>query len=130
MDLTAVLASLSVFEKTSMSALRQKSIKITGYLDYLLRTSFPSKPGNSAKESSGPFAMITPSAAAERGAQLSLKIRPDLEETIKSEMEKAHIIVDVRRGSIMRVAPSPLYNTYTEVWYFVDVLKKALKDKI
>ena len=30
------------------------------------------------------------------------------------------------RGTVMRVAPAPLYNSYKDVWRFVNILEAAL----
>jgi kynureninase len=128
LDLTAVLGSMSVFERTSMSAVRHKSIRLTGYLEHLLRTNFlRGCSDESGAGSSTPFEIVTPASPAERGAQLSLRIRPDLLDTISTELDRAYIIVDVRKPDIMRVTPMPLYNTYADAWYFVSVFTRALK---
>jgi kynureninase len=43
-------------------------------------------------------------------------------------LEHAGIICDKRQPDVVRVAPVPLYNTYTEVRKFVQVLKGALAE--
>lgn len=41
-------------------------------------------------------------------------------------LEDAGIVADKRRPDVIRVAPVPLYNTYEEVWNFVEIFKQAL----
>ena len=42
-------------------------------------------------------------------------------------LDEAGIVVDKRKPDVIRVAPVPLYNTYEEVWRFVQIFKKALE---
>jgi kynureninase len=120
-DLTCLCASLSVFNETSMQDLRQKALKLTGYLQYLLLTD-----GSSAQEVERPFRIITPLDPAQRGTQLSLLLNPGLLEKVASNLEDAGIVVDQRKPDVIRVAPVPLYNTFSDVWKFVGVFKKAV----
>jgi kynureninase len=41
-------------------------------------------------------------------------------------LEEAGIVADKRKPDVIRVAPVPLYNTYEEVWNFVQIFKVAL----
>ena len=122
LELTSVLGSLSVFRKTSMSALREKSILLTGYLEYLLKTEF---------DLGGPFHALfkiqTPREPEARGASLSLEVDQKVLDKVTTAMEQSFVVVDVRRPNIMRVTPVPLYNTFDEVWRFVEVFKKTLQ---
>lgn len=120
--LTAVLASLEVFSLTSMSALRTKSIALTKYLqDLLLQPS--SSIGND--HISRLYEIITPSNPVERGAQLSVRLKSGLLEGVMELLEEAGVVVDARKPDVVRVAPAPLYNTYTEIWDFVHIFKDA-----
>ncbi|MEJ0031693.1 MAG: hypothetical protein WDO15_15540 [Bacteroidota bacterium] len=42
------------------------------------------------------------------------------------KLTKAGITVDWREPNVVRIAPVPLYNTFEEVWKFVQVFKKSL----
>ncbi|KAL1971628.1 hypothetical protein VTN31DRAFT_2249 [Thermomyces dupontii] len=117
-DLASLCAALSVFDKTSMTELRKKSLSLTGYLEYLLLAD---------SEKSRLFRIITPADPAARGAQLSLLLKPGLLDRVAKNLEDAGIVCDKRQPDVVRVAPAPLYNTYTEVWEFVQVFKKALE---
>lgn len=104
-----------------MSAIRAKSIALTRYLEDLLVSSSE----NAEKDDIEPFKIITPSNPAERGAQLSLQLNPGLLEGVMKLLEDAGLVVDERKPDVIRVAPAPLYNTYTEVWDFVRVFQSA-----
>lgn len=119
---TALLASLEIFALTSISAIRAKSITLTTYLEDLLLA--PSS-ANAEKDDIQPFKIITPSDPAQRGAQLSLQLNPGLLEGVLKLLEDAGLIVDERKPDVIRVAPAPLYNTYTEVWDFVHIFRAA-----
>ncbi|KAF2843118.1 PLP-dependent transferase [Patellaria atrata CBS 101060] len=114
-DTTAVLASLSVFASTSIDELRKKSLRLTGYLEYLLLWDH----GGSVYE------IITPLKEAERGAQLSVKLKEGMLEGVMKVLEEEGVVVDERRPDVVRVAPTPLYNTFEDVWRFVDVFRMA-----
>lgn len=118
--MNAVVASLELFNRTSMAEIRQKSLNATGYLEHLLLKS-------PADFSTGkrPFSIITPSNPAERGAQLSLLLEPGLLDSVLETLEEHGVVVDERKPDVIRVAPAPLYNTYTEVWEFCQIFFEA-----
>ncbi|KAI9871695.1 MAG: Kynureninase (L-kynurenine hydrolase) [Pleopsidium flavum] len=122
LDLTAVLSSLEIFKLTTMPAIRQKSTDLTGYLEHLLLT-YPLDAAPSDK----PFALITPSNLAERGAQLSIRLQPGMLESVMRDLEDNGVVIDERRPDVIRVAPAPLYNTFAEVWEFVHVFQGACR---
>lgn len=71
------------------------------------------------------YRIITPAKPAERGAQLSILLRPGLLEAVMMDLEKQGVVVDERKPDVVRVAPAPLYNTFSDVWEFVDIFKRA-----
>lgn len=109
-------ASLSVFDQTSIEELRSKSLKLTAYLQYLLLRG----------DTDPPFRIITPLDPAQRGAQLSLLLKPGLLEHVGVELHNAGVVVDQRKPDVIRVAPAPLYNSFHDVWVFAQVLRKAV----
>ena len=122
LDTTAVIASLEIFKLTTMGKLREKSVALTKYLeDLLLHMPF----AENRKEVGLPYRIITPSNTAERGAQLSLLLKPGLLEGVMQILEEAGVVVDERRPDVIRVAPAPLYNTFAEVWDFVHIFIDA-----
>ena len=107
---------------TDMAAIRAKSVAMTAYLEDLLLNP-PS--ANSHYKKHLPYQIITPSNAEERGAQLSVRLKPGLLEGVLRFLEEAGVIVDERRPDVVRVAPAPLFNTFTEVWDFVNIFTSA-----
>lgn len=100
-----------------MADLRKKSVKITAYLEHLLLTTSPTDRA---------FKIITPSNPDARGTQLSILLKPGRIDTLFEMLEEEGIVADKRRPDVIRVAPVPLYNTYEEVWKFVQIFNAAL----
>jgi kynureninase len=104
-------ASLAVFDEAGgMEPLRAKSTRLTSYLEFLL-TEIGSKK----------FTVITPRNSDERGCQLSILAHEHPKELLK-ELETAGVKCDFREPNVIRVAPTPLYNTFHEVWRFARIL--------
>jgi kynureninase len=104
-------ASLAVFDDAGgIEPLRAKSIRLTGYLEFLL-TEIGSKK----------FTVITPRNPDERGCQLSILAHEHPKQLLK-ELETAGVKCDFREPNVIRVAPTPLYNTFHEVWRFARIL--------
>lgn len=134
-DMTALRASLDVFKQTSMQGLREKSLKLTKYLEDLLHA-ISAEPkqdedvddevdGKAYKVPRGTFEIITPSCVKDRGAQLSIRLAPGLLDQVMSVLEEEAVVVDERRPDVIRVAPAPLYNNHTDVLCFVKVFSSA-----
>ena len=105
--------ALAIFDEAGgMSVLRKKSVQLTGYLAFLL-DQIPSRP----------FSVITPTDPNGRGAQLSILVREHPRELFK-KLEEAGVKTDFREPNVIRVAPTPLYNTFHEVWRFAEILAK------
>jgi len=102
-----------VDEAGGMGPLRAKSRQLTGYLLYLL------------DELAGDdVTSITPRDPEQRGCQLSLEIVPgDIDgKAVFDEIEAAGVFCDWRYPNVIRVAPAPMFNTFSEVRRFVDLL--------
>jgi kynureninase len=106
-------ASLAIFDGAGgMKPLRAKSIRLTSYLEFLLR-----------EVGSKKFTVITPRNSDERGCQLSILAHEHPKELLK-ELEAAGVKCDFREPNVIRVAPTPLYNSFHEVWRFARILAK------
>ena len=120
LDITSLTASVEVFEKAGgMGPLREKSLKITAYLEGLLL--------NMEAYLGKVFDLITPKEKEQRGAQLSLKLQPGLLDVVMKELEQRGVVVDERRPDVIRVAPAPLYNTFGDCWDFVQAFGEAVE---
>jgi kynureninase len=102
-----VLVSLEMFGQTGMEALRARSIRLTGYLESLLDAVCA---GRSAR-------VITPRDPARRGAQLSVRVSGrDVGPVSERLREEFGVYTDTRRPDVIRVAPTPMYNTFRDCW--------------
>jgi len=104
-------ASLAIFDQAGgMESLRAKSMRLTGYLEFLL-TEIGSKK----------FTVITPREPDARGCQLSI-LAHEHPKQLHEELVAADVRCDFREPNVIRVAPTPLYNTFNEVWRFTKIL--------
>ncbi|RAL22308.1 kynureninase [Lujinxingia litoralis] len=114
LPMAALKASLELFCEAGMQALHQKSARLTGYLHELV-TSI----------GAGAFEVITPAEPEARGCQLSILASGD-GELLHQRLMEADVICDYRRPNVIRVAPTPLYNTFEEVWRFWKILEESV----
>ena len=104
-------ASLAIFDEAGgMEALRAKSVRLTGYLQFLLKHAGHSK-----------LTVITPRETNERGCQLSILVHEHPKELF-NKLDAAGVKCDFREPNVIRVAPTPLYNTFHDVWRFSRIL--------
>mgnify|MGYP001794062313 CR=1 FL=1 len=90
--------------------LRAKSERLTGYFEFLLEQS-----------ATGLFTVITPREPNERGCQLSILVHERPAELFQ-KLEAAGVKCDFREPNVIRAAPTPLYNTFHEVWRCAQIL--------
>lgn len=114
LSMAAHAASLSVFQKTTIINLRKKSILLSGFLHFLL-----------SEIKSSEFSVITPSEIKQRGCQVSIQMKKDGKKVF-DYLTANHVVADWREPDVIRVAPTPLYNTFEEVYKFVELFKSAL----
>jgi len=112
-------AALDIFEKAGgLAKLRQKSIKLTGYLEYLIQQI-------NRKHGEKLFTIITPSNADERGCQLSIVCKRD-GKAIFNYLAENGVIGDWREPDVIRLSPVPLYNSFKDVYEAAMYLDKSL----
>jgi kynureninase len=114
-QLAALKASLDIFEEAGMNRLSEKSKKLTGYLEFLL--------GEIRDER---ISVIMPSNPGERGCQLSIRVK-DADKNLFKQITTRGVIADWREPDVIRVAPVPLYNTFTDVFRFAKILQDCLE---
>ena len=113
-SLAALRASMEIFHVAGMERLRAKSISLTGYLEFLL-----------SQNSSANFSIITPREKERRGAQLSVRV-PQNGRALCERLAREGIVGDWREPDTFRVAPVPLYNSYRDVFRFVQRFAAAV----
>jgi kynureninase len=113
-QMASLRASLEIFAEAGMENLREKSIKLTSYLEFLL--------GELKDER---IEVITPADPAARGCQLSIRVKNSDKSLFRALGERG-VIADWREPDVIRVAPVPLYNTFTDVFRFAEILKNCL----
>ena len=113
LSMAPLRASLAIFDKAGgIDPLRAKSIKLTGYLEFLL-TEIGSKK----------FSIVTPRDSSSHGCQLSI-VAHEHPKGLHNELIAAEVKCDFREPNVIRVAPTPLYNTFHEVWRFAGILSE------
>lgn len=115
--LAAHQASLDIFQKAGIENLRQKSELLTGYLEFLI---------GQITGDSGVLEIITPKNPNERGCQLSLHIHKG-GKAVFDEFYKHGVVGDWRHPNVIRLAPTPLYNSFLDVYRFARILEQSLK---
>jgi kynureninase len=111
LQLAALRASMELFAEAGMGALVEKRERLTGYLAFLL-----------AGLPSGLAHLMTPADEKQRGAQLSVRLGTDAKALVQ-RLGREGVVVDFRAPDILRAAPVPLYNSFTDVWRFARALK-------
>jgi kynureninase len=106
--LAALRASLDIFDEAGIDRLRAKSVRLTGYLEFLLQ-----------RHTHLGFSIITPADPEQRGAQLSIRV-PGKTRDICERLAAQGILCDWREPDILRAAPAPLYNSFLDVYWFVE----------
>jgi len=110
-------ASLDLFERAGMAALREKSLAMTNHLEFLIERRLGRQ-----------INIVTPADPARRGCQLSLQVKAGRAagRALFEQLEAAGTVGDWREPDIVRVAPVPFYNSFEDCWRFVDQVKDLL----
>lgn len=114
LQMACLRASLEIFAEAGMPALRAKSEKLTGYLESLIDGIGDDR-----------IQVITPRDPAQRGCQLSIRVRGG-DRSLHQKLSDRGVVSDWREPDVIRVAPTPLYNSFDDVYRFSDILKECL----
>jgi kynureninase len=121
LSMAALKASLDIFDEAGIENLRTKSEALTGYLEFVIgQINFNLQTPKIKLE------IITPKEKENRGCQLSI-IAHGLGKDLYRKLSSANVVCDWREPNVIRVAPTPLYNTFKEVYRFGQILEKALQ---
>ncbi|MGB5944095.1 MAG: kynureninase [Leeuwenhoekiella sp.] len=114
MSMAPIRASLELFAEAKFKNIRAKSIKLTGYLEYLI---------NEIKDDR--IHILTPTNPEERGCQLSIQVK-HADRSLFDGFMASGIICDWREPDVIRVAPAPLYNSFEDVYEMAVRLRELL----
>ena len=113
-------ASMAIFDDAGgLDTLRQKSIHLTGYLEFLIQ-------GINEQQGEEIYRIITPADAAARGCQLSVVCKRNAR-AIFNYLAQNGVIGDWREPDVIRLSPVPLYNTFEDVYKAAGLMADALK---
>lgn len=113
--LVPLRVSLEIFRRAGIQRLREKSLKLTGYLDWLVRTQLADV-----------LDIVTPDEPSRRGSQLSIRVKGgrargrDLFEYLMRQ----GIVGDWREPDVIRISPAPLYNRYSDCMAFIEAVSR------
>ena len=112
MAMAPYLASIDIFTEAGMDRLCAKRDELTAYLEHLIDHS----PNN--------YKIITPRSKKDRGAQLSILVNKDAKK-LNQLLAAEGVRADYREPDVIRLAPVPLYNSFEDVFRFVEILNKS-----
>ncbi len=114
MAMACLRPSLYLFQKVGMYNLRKKSEQLTNFLVQNLLDLNDER-----------LTLLTPLNPSERGAQVSIAIK-EVGKKVYESLIQHDFVVDWRSPNCIRVAPVPFYNTFEEVFRFVQHIKATL----
>ncbi len=116
LSMAAIKASLDMFNEAGMEPLTEKSKKLTGYFEFLLK-----------QLGEDTIRIITPENPNERGCQLSIQVK-NADKSLHDKLTQAGVISDWREPDVIRCAPTPFYNSFEDVYRLVEKLKAILNE--
>ena len=117
--MTPVEVSLRIFDEVGITTLRDRSLRLTGYLRSLFEEVIAESPN-------GAMTIVTPANDDRHGCQLSVRFTCDIHRLADQLREEDGVIADTRNPDIIRFAPVPLYSTYQDCWRAADALRRRL----
>ncbi|XP_033727975.1 kynureninase-like [Pecten maximus] len=116
-------ASLKIFKKTNMEEIRSKSKLMTAYLETLI---LQRKERSTSSNCVPVIDILTPSDPEQRGNQMSLKFPNNDIAAIFEELGKRGVVCTIRKNSVIRIAMSPLYNSFEDIHRFMTYLDQSI----
>ena len=108
--------SIYMMREAGIENIRDKSLKITGYLMYLIDETLSDKPYS--------FGIATPREPQRRGGHVG--VYHEEAWRINQSLIKRGVIPDFRPPNIIRLAPIPLYTSYHDVWKVAEHLREVI----
>jgi kynureninase len=114
LSLAPLRVSLEIFHRAGMARLREKSLQLTGYLQWLVDTQLPDV-----------LEIVTPKEAARRGSQLSIRVLGGRTQgrSLFEYLIEHGVIGDWREPDVIRISPVPLYNRFADCLAFAQAVR-------
>lgn len=116
LSMAAIKASLDMFNDVGIKKLNEKSKKLTGYFEFLLK-----------QLGEDTIKIITPNNSKERGCQLSIQVK-NANKNLHNKLTEAGVISDWREPDVIRCAPVPFYNSFEDIYNLIKKLKAVLNE--
>jgi kynureninase len=120
LGMSAHLAALDLFDEVGMTALREKSELLTGFLEFVIHDI------SNRHSDKVNFEIITPKEKEKRGCQLSILVHGQGKSLFDALSERG-VVADWREPNVIRIAPTPLYNTFEDVYQFGKKLEDGIR---
>ena len=116
LQMAALRSSLELFaEAGGMAPLRAKSEAQIRFFDRRLTEALGDRVEN-----------LSPTEMTARGCQFALRVVAGNGKEVYAELEHRRVLCDWREPDVIRVAPVPLYNSFTDIDRFVDILDEIV----
>jgi kynureninase len=113
-----LLASLELFRRAGGARLRRKSLALTGFLRRAIESLAPDR-----------VEIITPADPRSHGCQLSLRLiqEPAAARRSFEALGREGVIGDWREPDVLRLSPTPLYNSFADAWTAAAALARVMQ---
>lgn len=111
-----LLGSLEMFKEVGITAIREKSLKLTNYMMMLMELELDEYN----------FCIANPRESLKRGGHILL-VHEEAARICKA-LKEHQVIPDFRSPNGIRLAPVALYNSFEDVWRTVQILKTIMKE--
>ncbi len=119
LSMAAHWASLEIYDEVGMERLNEKTVLLTGYLEFIL-DELTAKYQDQCR-----FEIITPREKTRRGAQLSILVHGK-GKALFDALSANGVVADWREPNVIRVAPVPLYNSFEDVYFLGKYMEEAI----
>ncbi len=115
LGLAPLRASLDLFARAGMIALRTKSERLTGHLEQLIHAHLADK-----------LQIVTPADPGQRGCQLSLRVVGGRARgrALFEHLGARGVLGDWREPDVIRISPAPLYNNHSDILRFARAVQE------
>ncbi len=114
----ALEGSLNLTLEAGIENIREKSLKLTSYLIYLVQNLLTDAPYN--------FSIGTPLDEKKRGGHVA--IVHNNAQIISTKLMEKGVIHDFRPPNIIRITPCALNNTFVEIWKIINLIKEIIDE--